>query len=556
MPDFFQIINFDLSRISAFSPLIIFFAFFFATFVSEDLACLTTGALAGQGKISFALALFACFTGIFVGDVLLYWTGRIFGQKIVQTKLFSRFVSKNSIEKASAWLEKNGASAIFLSRFVTGFRLPTYLAAGFLRTNFLKFALYFLLATAIWTPILVGSTAFSQKIFFAKNWLFGIILLFVLLKIILHFSSWKNRRLFVGRLKRVRNWEFWSLKVFYFPVFIYVLFLAFKHRSLTIFTCANPAILASGFIGESKDEIYEGLQKSAAALPFLLRYTVLSSENSSDENGQKAKNFIAENNLLFPLVIKPNAGERGKGVEILRDFAKLEKQIDALENDFILQEFFDGIEASVFYFRYPSQEKGGFFSITEKRFPKIIGNGEANLEELILRDSRAVVLAEKYFEQNSERLNFIPADGEETQIINIGTHSRGAIFADGEWLKTAKLENKIDEICRGYAGFYFGRFDIRAKSFIDLMNAENFKIIELNGVTSESTNIYDKKFSLADAYRILFRQWRIAFEIGAENFRFGIKPTKVLDLIKLIYGKEVKSKPFISTDRRPVITDP
>lgn len=553
MPDIFQI--FDLNAIGEFSAIAVFFIFFFATFVSEDLACLTAGALAAQGRISFALALFACFAGIFVGDVLLYWTGRIFGQKIVKTKIFSRLVSEKSIEKASQWLEKNGASAIFLSRFVTGFRLPTYLAAGFLRTNFLKFAFYFLLATAIWTPILVGSTAFAGKFFFSQNLLLAVVLTFILLKIILHFSRWKNRRLFTGRLKRIANWEFWSLKVFYFPVVIYVLFLAIRHRSLTVFTCANPAILASGFIGESKNEIYRGLQKSSENMPYLLKYLKIDAENPFAENLKSVENFIAENFLEFPLVFKPDAGERGKNVQILKDFDELKTNIESLESDFILQEFFDGIEASIFYFRYPNEEKGKIFSITEKRFPSLSGDGKSNLETLILQDKRAVCLAKKYLEQNAERLNYRPAKGEEIQIINIGTHSRGAIFADGEWLRTEKLENKIDEICRRYQGFYFGRFDIRARSFADLMQAKNFKIIELNGVTSESTNIYDKKFSLFDAYKILFRQWRIAFEIGAKNFQRGAKPTKIRNLIKLIFGKKVDLNQLASTDHRPLTTN-
>ncbi len=547
MSDFFQI--FDAGAIGEYSPIVIFFAFFFATFISEDLACLTAGALAAQGKISFALALFACFAGIFVGDILLYWTGRIFGKNIVETTLFSRFVSEKSIEKASLWLNKNGASAIFLSRFITGFRLPTYLAAGFLRTDFLKFAFYFLLATAIWTPILVGSTAFAGQFFFSKNLFLAVVLSFVLLKIILHFSSWKNRRLFVGRLKRLTNWEFWSLKVFYFPVVIYVLFLAIRHRSLTIFTCTNPAILASGFVGESKNEIYQGLRKSAVNLPYLLHHTKLCAENSFAENLSQAQNFIAENDLKFPLVLKPDAGERGKNVEILNDFNELKASISKLENDFILQEFFDGIETSVFYFRYPFAQKGEIFSITEKSFPGVAGDGKSNLETLILRDKRAVCLAKKYLEQNAERLDFIPESGAKVKIISIGTHSRGAIFSDGEHLKTKELEEKIDEICRGFQGFYFGRFDIRARSFEDFSRAKNFKIIELNGVTSESTNIYDKRFSLFAAYKILFRQWRIAFEIGAENFQRGAKPTSVSDLIKLIFGKKIQTDFTINNEQ-------
>ena len=552
MIEFLQI--FQLNNIAEFSPVIIFFALVFATFVSEDLACLTAGALAGQGRISFLLAVSACVAGIFIGDLLLYFIGRKFGRKISKTRFFSRFVSEKSIEKASSWLDERGAEAVFLSRFVTGLRLPTYLAAGFLRTNSRKFILYFLLATLVWTPILVGLAAFASGAV-STNLVFGVILGFVILRTLFYFSSWKNRRLFIGRLKRIANWEFWSLKVFYFPVVIYVLILAVKYRGLTVFTSANPAILAGGFIGESKNEIYEGLRKSAAALPHLLRYAVLSAANSFTENLRHAEKFIAENDLEFPLVLKPDAGERGKGVEILENFAELKSNLEELKNDFILQEFFGGAEASVFYFRFPQEKKGGIFSITEKRFPRLAGDGKSTLETLILKDSRAVCLAKKYFEQNREKLDYIPSNGECVQLINIGTHSRGAIFADGERLKTDALENKIDQICRGFAGFYFGRFDIRARSFDDLKRGENFKIIELNGVTSESTNIYDKKFSLADAYRILFRQWRIAFEIGAENRRRGAKPTSVSDLLRLILGKEIKPDISNTADRRPLITD-
>ncbi len=550
--EFFQIFQTDfLSGVNQteLAPLTLFFIFFFATFISEDAACVTAGAFAAQGRISFSMAIAACFAGIFVGDILLYWAGRIFGNSIVKTKFFSRFVSEKSITKASVWLEKRGAAAVFLSRFVTGLRLPTYLAAGFLKTDFLKFTLYFLLASAIWTPLLIGSVAFSQKFLFSQSLILGIILTFIALKILLHFLSWKNRRLFVGRLKRFSNWEFWSLRVFYFPVVVYVLILAFKYRGLTVFTCANPAILASGFIGESKNEIYNGLQKSNAARKYLLRHIFFPADDSKPEKISQIENFISENKLDFPLVIKPDAGERGKGVKILKNFSELESEIKSADRNYILQEYSDGIEASIFYYRFPNTPKGKIFSITEKRFPNVTGDGKSNLEELILRDKRAVCLAKSYQEQNRERLETVPAKGEKVQIINIGTHSRGAVFLDGGWLKTKILEHKIDEICRGFEGFYFGRFDIKAGSFEDLKQAKNFKIIELNGVTSESTNIYDPKFSLTDAYRILFSQWRIAFEIGAENRKLGVKPASVVQLIKLIRGKSVKIvQPFLTDE--------
>ena len=546
MSDFWQILqqilSLDFSSLYEFSPLAIFFIILFTTFLTEDGACIAAGALAGQGRISFALALSACFAGILIGDIGLYWIGRGFGKSISKTKTFSRFVSEKSLETASEWLNERGATAIFISRFVPSLRLPTYLAAGFLRTSFPKFAFYFLIATAIWTPAIVYSAATAQEFISPNYLLLGIIFLLILIKLIHNLSTWKRRRLFIGKIKKIWNWEFWSLKIFYFPVVFYVVWLAIKHRGLTVFTCANPSILASGFIGESKHKIYEGLKKSEVSSDYLLKHKIIFGFRQKDEKFTEAKKFIDENKLGFPIVLKPDVGERGKDVFIAKSFEELEKSFEGISEDYILQEFAKGDEISIFYYQYPSKEKGRIFSITEKEFPKLIGDGKANLEELILKDRRAVCLAKSYFERNAERLDFIPQKGEKVQIVDIGTHSRGAIFNDGGHLKTEKLENKIDEICRGYKGFYFGRFDIRTPSFEDLKNGENFKIIELNGVTSESTNIYDKRYSLFDAYKILFKQWKIAFEIGEENFKLSAKPTSVKDLLKLLWGQDIGSE--------------
>ena len=44
--------------------------------------------------------------------------------------------------------------------------------------------------------------------------------------------------------------------------------------------------------------------------------------------------------------------------------------------------------------------------------------------------------------------------------------------------------------------------------------------------------IYDPKHSLFDAYRILFRQWRIAFEIGAANVQRGSAAMSLRELVR------------------------
>ena len=98
---------------------------------------------------------------------------------------------------------------------------------------------------------------------------------------------------------------------------------------------------------------------------------------------------------------------------------------------------------------------------------------------------------------------------------------------------------------RGYDGFFFGRYDVKAASSSDLAAGRNFKILELNGVTSEATHIYDPKTGLFEAYRVLFRQWGIAFEIGRRNRDRGFRPARLAELIRMLweYRRSSRSHP-------------
>ena len=85
---------------------------------------------------------------------------------------------------------------------------------------------------------------------------------------------------------------------------------------------------------------------------------------------------------------------------------------------------------------------------------------------------------------------------------------------DGRHVVPQKLDAAIDRVSRGFAGFYFGRYDVRAES-VEAFQRGEFKIIALNGLTSEATNLYDPAHSLWSGWRTLCREWRIAFEIAA-----------------------------------------
>ncbi|MFL6213930.1 MAG: VTT domain-containing protein [Blastocatellia bacterium] len=512
-----------------------------STLISEDLTCIGAGILVAQGRLGFLAGAFACFFGIFVGDVLLFFAGRLLGRPVLNRAPLKWFIRATDVEKSSAWFSRRGLAVIFTSRFVPGARLPTYFAAGLLDTSFGWFALYFLLAGIVWAPLLVGLSNWlggeviksalvqGQSLIFKA--MIAALIVYVAAKLAVRISSYKGRRLLVSRWRRLTGWEFWPAWAFYPPVIVFVGLLALKHRSLALFTAANPGIIAGGFVGESKIEILDCLSGSAE---FVARAWLIESSLDVTERIDHAQRLMNDHGLSFPVVLKPDKGQRGSGVAVIRSETELRDYLSRSVVDTILQEHVEGCEFGVFYYRHPSEEKGRIFSITEKRFPIVMGDGRSTLEQLILNDSRAVCMARFYLDKQGERALDKPRAGETVQLVELGTHCRGAIFLDGERVKTPELERTFDKISRGFAGFYFGRFDVRTPSLEEFKQGRNFKIIELNGVTSEATHIYDPHNSLLDAYRVLFTQWRLAFEIGAANRERGVKPASVRLLIKLM----------------------
>jgi hypothetical protein len=187
-------------------------------------------------------------------------------------------------------------------------------------------------------------------------------------------------------------------------------------------------------------------------------------------------------------------------------------------------EYLPGEEFGVFYYRMPDQPRGRIFSINRKILLRVEGDGHSTLEELILKDDRALCLAPMFFTHHEPQLLDIVPAGETRQLGQVGTHCLGALFLNGADLITAELLDGIEPIIRDYDGFYFGRFDLKAPSEEDLKAGRNLKVIELNGLTSEATHIYDPQNSIFYAWKTLIDQWSIAFRIAEANLKSGARP--------------------------------
>ncbi len=514
----------------------------FSTFISEDLACIGAGLMVSRGLMSFFPAIAASYIGIFVGDILIYISGRWLGKNAVTKFPFKWFITEKDIQRSNQWFQAKGPIIILISRFIPGTRFPTYFSAGIIGASFWMFIFYFGIASLLWTPAIVSFAMVlgNELIYYFAIYqdyalwvLLGVILVVLfILKILIPLFTFKGRRLLFGKINRLIRWEFWPLFVLYTPVVLYSLLLWLRFKKITIVTAANPGIQEGGFKDESKNEILKKIQFEES----VARFKYLDSQTNSTDLFDSALSFMEINSLKFPIVLKPDKGERGRGVQIIKDLDELKFNLSNLSESHILQEFIDGKEFGVFYYRYPKSENGNILSITKKHMLSVTGDGKHTLEHLILEDSRAVYMAETHFNKHIDDLYNIPDKGEKITLTELGTHSRGSLFLDGSELISENLLTKIDEISKSFKGFYFGRYDLITESEEKLTRGENIKIIELNGITSESTNIYDPDHSFIYALKTLINQWKIAFEIGAENHKKGVQLPTLKHMLALVFN--------------------
>ncbi len=519
----------DLPPLDGFALVMLLFVIAVSTLVSEDLTCIATGLLVAAGRISFLPGTLACLVGIFVGDMLLYAAGRFIGRPALLRAPLKWMLRPADVERSSKWFEEKGPTVIILSRFVPGTRLPTYFAAGLFRTHALRFVFYFLLACIAWTPVLVGLAMWLGaemwhyfELFEDYVWVAGVGLVLLILigtRILLPAATWRGRRLLRGSLRRKLRWEYWPPWVFYPPLVLWILWLGMRFRGFTLFTAANPGIPAGGgMVGESKSQIMQGLCGGVEQPqpPELARFDVLQATASTDARVEQLEAFLQRIDSVYPVVLKPDTGERGAGVQVVASRQQASEYLEAEPDPVIVQEYIPGREFGVFYMRLPQEERGFVFSITDKRLPSIVGDGERTVEELILADKDLLAMARYYLRVQEARVDEVLPAGEELTLVQLGTHCRGAVFLRGSHLITPDLETAIDRVSQRFEGFYFGRYDVRTPSEEDLRQGR-FRVLELNGITSESTDIYDPQNSLWEAYLVLFRQWRYAFEIGRQN---------------------------------------
>jgi membrane protein DedA with SNARE-associated domain len=213
--------GFDLSAIS--NPWLQALALMLGTFILEDTTAIAAGLLAHNGTISMPVAILGTGVGIYIGDLALYVMGAAAARGAKGTGWIRKRLPEARLAQLKGWLDRGSWKAVFLTRVISGTRLPVYLGAGFVGAGFAGFALWTGVAVALWTPLVVGGTALVGGSLIA----------------------WLEQHL-------GRSWTTWIVAAIVVFITLHLALKSSRH-------CAHFA-LSSGRIGRSMDRCFHGLR--------------------------------------------------------------------------------------------------------------------------------------------------------------------------------------------------------------------------------------------------------------------------------------------------------
>ncbi|MBT8327716.1 MAG: hypothetical protein KJP21_08330 [Bacteroidia bacterium] len=316
---------------------------------------------------------------------------------------------------------------------------------------------------------------------------------------------------FLYKLIRYEYWPWYCMFIPLVPIYIYGII---RTRKLLYFTAANPSIDMGGFFGEKKNEILDLIPDN-----FKVRSIHVVGDLSDDIQLQ-----MEEAEITFPVIAKPNVGERGYGVRKIDDMKSLVRYAHD-EDDFLIQEYVTyPLELGVMYCRYPDSNEGFVSSITEKNFLSVVGDGTSDVESLLMKHPRGRMYLNIISMDYPDRMRYVPAKHENYVVHHIGNHAKGTQFLNGNANLGTAINEVFTQMSTEVHGVFYGRYDLKVPSYADLLSGRNIKIFEMNGVSSEPGHIYDLP-NVFLAYKELSNHWLIIIKIAKQNIKKGVKPT-------------------------------
>lgn len=324
---------------------------------------------------------------------------------------------------------------------------------------------------------------------------------------------------------RLLNYEYWPMWAFYLPLIPYLLAKGILNRHLFFYTNVNHGLDGfGGLIFESKSQTDDRIQENLRAKTILIT------------KGLQVPDNLAS--FKLPLVIKPDNGERGKGIHFINSYDRLKEYFPNEQENYLIQEFVDfPMEFGVFVAYNPENTQHEIISLTQKCYYTVKGNGVQTISELIKRDDRGVVFYEQIAKLCLYPLDLVPLKGEELVLHRQGNHSKGTQFIDVSDRITEKMRGKFNEFLSGIPDFEYGRFDLKCCDYSDLESFERLKMIEFNGISAEPISIYDQRTGFVKSLMTFVQHWKNLEKLSKFNRKKGVKAYSTATIIKRLFEK-------------------
>ncbi len=315
-------------------------------------------------------------------------------------------------------------------------------------------------------------------------------------------------------LFRLMHWETWPYLIKYIPIMPVWLWYCFRSRSLWFFTPSNPTLTFGGFEGESKKEMYEQLPSGSYPKSIFIL---------SGSPFNKIEELIITSGIRYPFAVKPDVGMMGFMFRKINNAEELRLYDNKMIVNYFIQELVTySLEVSVFYYRFPNEQRGTITGFLKKEFLEVVGDGQSSLWKLIQDYPRIQFRLEEMRLKHADNLNDILSCGK-TYILSYALNlSRGGRLVSLEHEKDESLTNVFDQLSHYTKHFYYGRYDIKCNSIEELKKGKNFSILEFNGCGAEPHHIYGNNNTLWQAYEIVLHHWNVLYKIAKHNNDNGI----------------------------------
>lgn len=322
---------------------------------------------------------------------------------------------------------------------------------------------------------------------------------------------------------RTKAAEFWPAWVLQSLLYVQGIALGMWSGGLTWFARVNPGMAWGGMLAYSKSDAMADLPAANKAREVAFDWPL---------PAEHLLQHLAAVEWDWPLVLKPDQGERGRDVYQLPNEGQLWQRLASLPaGRYLLQECLQlPYEFGVFVAKSTQTEAFEVLSLTWKVPLGVWGDGVSTVEQLLRQHPRAQRYPEILAQIPAETARHIPANGHWQVLHFSGNHCRGAAFLDATELIDAELHRSFHSLLSPVGGFRFGRLDVLVAQPEDLWSPAAIKIIEINGANAEPAHIYDPNMSFGKMLREVLRYQRLMWQQSRYMQRQGTVAPPLRDL--------------------------